>query len=192
VSVISASTLRGTAPLAVNFSGAGSSDPDGSVVAYAWNFGDGGTGNGVSVSHGFGTPGSYTVQLQVTDNSGLSSASAVTVTVDAPVVLLDMRVADIAMSLTVAKNGSAKAGAAVKVLDASGQPVAGASVAGNWSGLATGSATATTDSTGLARFTSGASRAATGSFVFTVTGVTRSGYTYQPTTNTETRDAITR
>jgi hypothetical protein len=190
--VIAPSTLRGTAPLTVNFSGAGSSDPDGSIVAHAWNFGDGSTGSGVLVSRSFGTPGSYLVQLQVTDNSGLVGASAVTVTVDPTVAVLNMRVADIAMGLTVAKNGSAKATAAVKVLDETGQPVTGATVAGSWSGLVNGSATATTDVAGLARFTSGSSRARTGSFIFTVTGVTRSGYTYQPATNTETRDGIAR
>ncbi len=190
--VITASTLRGTAPLVVNLSGAGSSDPDGSIVAYAWNFGDGGTGSGATAAHTYSTPGSYLVQLLVTDNSGLTGGNAVTVTVDAPVILLNMRVADIAMGLTVAKNGSAKANADVKVWDVNGSPVAGVTVTGTWSGLTSGSATVTTDGTGVARFTSGNSRASTGSFIFTVTNATRSGYTYQPGTNTETRDSISR
>ena len=33
----------GTVPLTVNFSSAGSLDADGTIVAYDWNFGDGGT-----------------------------------------------------------------------------------------------------------------------------------------------------
>ena len=192
VAMISASTLRATAPVTVSFSGAGSSDVDGSVVAYDWNFGAGATASGASVSHTYSAPGSYSAQLRVTDNSGMTAASAVTITVDAPVVLVDMRVADIAMSLSVSKYGSARAGAAVKVLDAKGLPVAGATVAGSWSGLTTATTNATTDSTGVARFTSGSTRTTTGSFTFAVNSVTRSGYSYVPLSNTESRDAIAR
>jgi hypothetical protein len=192
VAVIAASTLRGTAPLTVSLSGAGSSDADGSIVAYAWSFGDGSSASGVSTSHVYGTPGVYSAQLRVTDNSGLSASSSVTINVDAPVVVQSMRVADIAMSLSVSRNGSAKAGAAVTVLDAGGLPVAGATVAGHWSGLVSRSASATTDSSGRARFTSPSTRATGGSFVFTVDSVTRSGYTYTPSSNTETSDSIAR
>ncbi|MBH9576233.1 PKD domain-containing protein [Inhella proteolytica] len=190
---IGASTLRGTAPLTVNFSGAGSSDPDGSIVAYDWQFGDGSTAGGVSSSHSYTQPGSYSAQLRVTDNSGLSASSAVTITVDAPVVLIPMRVADIAMYLQVARNGQAKATAMVKVLNGSGQPVAGAVVTGNWSGIVSRTgATATTTSNGVANLVSPNTRSTSGSFVFTVTGVSLAGYAYQPATNTETSDAISR
>src|SRR5262249_40281450 len=41
---ISLDHASGIAPLVVNFSGAGSTDSDGSITAYAWNFGDGSTG----------------------------------------------------------------------------------------------------------------------------------------------------
>ena len=51
---------------------------------------------------------------------------------------------------------------------------------------------ATTDGTGVARFSSPSSRGTTGSFVFTVKGATLNGYTYTPSTNTETSDSITR
>ena len=192
VARISASTLLGTAPLTVALSGSASTDADGSIVAYGWTFGDASSGSGVAQSHTYSTPGSYSAELRVTDNSGLSAVSAVTITVDAPVVLLDMRVSDIAMSLSAAKTGTARAGAAVKVLNSAGQPVVGASVAGSWSGLTSGSSSATTDSSGVARFASASTRATSGSFTFTVTNVLRSGYTYQPLSNTETRDSIAR
>lgn len=191
--LINASTLRGTAPLLVSFSGAGSTDPDGSIVAYDWQFGDGATASGVNSSHSYSQPGSYSAQLRVTDNSGLSASSAVTITVDAPVVVIPMRVADIAMSVQVARNGQAKATAAVKVLNGSGQPVAGAVVTGNWSGIVSRSgATATTGSNGVASLVSPNTRATSGSFVFTVTGVSLAGHQYQPATNTETSDSISR
>lgn len=190
---ISASTLRGTAPLAVSFSGAGSSDPDGNLVAYDWQFGDGAAASGISASHSYTQPGSYSAQLRVTDNSGLSASSAVTITVDAPVVVIPMRVADIAMSVQVLKNGQARATAAVKVVNGNGQAVAGAVVTGNWSGIVSrSSASATTGSNGIASLVSPNTRSSSGSFVFTVTGVSLAGHEYQPATNTETSDSIAR
>ena len=191
VAVASASTVRGTAPLSVDFSGAGSSD-DGSIVAYAWTFGDNSTGSGTTITHVYTTQGSYPVQLRVTDNSGLSATSSLTVTVDAPATAPTMRVADIGMSLKVSRTGSAQASAAVKLLDGNGLPVAGASVSGSWSGLVSRTSSATTDGTGVARFSSPSTRSSPGNFVFTVKSVTLSGYSYVPTMNTETSDSIAR
>jgi PKD repeat protein len=191
VAAITASTLRGTAPLTVQFSGAGSSDADGSIVAHAWTLGDNTSSSNVGVTHVYTTPGSYVVQLRVTDDSGLSATSSVTVTVDAPVTVLAMRVADIAMSLTVTKSG-AQAGAAVKLLDTAGHPVAGASISGTWSGLVSRTSSATTDGTGVARFSSPNTRSKSGIFVFTVNSATLNGYSYAPASNTETRDSISR
>jgi PKD domain/Metallo-peptidase family M12 len=191
-SVIVASTLRGTAPLSVSFSGIGSSDVDGSLVAYDWSFSDAAASSGTTAARAYSTPGSYTAQLRVTDNGGLSATSSVTVTVDAPVVIVPMRVADIAMSRKIAKNGTAGASAVVKLLDANGLPVSGATVAGSWSGLVSRSSTATTGSTGLASFSSPNTRATSGTFTFTVTGVSKAGFSYAPAANTETSDSIAR
>ncbi len=55
--------------LVCQFSGVGSSDSDGSVVSYAWDFGDGGSSSEAEVAHTF-AEGSYTVTLTVTDNRG--------------------------------------------------------------------------------------------------------------------------
>lgn len=52
----------------LSFSGAGSTDSDGQIVSYAWDFGDGTTGSGVSVSHAYNAAGSYLVTLTVTDD----------------------------------------------------------------------------------------------------------------------------
>lgn len=54
----------------VNFDASQSYDPDGSIVSFEWNYGDGSTGSGSSVSHKFSQKGEYTVSLKVTDNSG--------------------------------------------------------------------------------------------------------------------------
>src|SRR5690606_3997177 len=58
----------GVAPLEVSFDASGSEDPDGEIVSYEWDFGDGNSGEGAVVSHTFEEPGSYEVTLTVTDD----------------------------------------------------------------------------------------------------------------------------
>ena len=68
----------GTVNVAISFSGAASRDPDGSVVSYLWNFGDGATASGVTSMHAYTAAGSYTVRLTVTDNDGLTNSASTT------------------------------------------------------------------------------------------------------------------
>lgn len=77
--VIAATPLTGPAPLTVNVNGAGSSDLDGSIVTYAWNFGNGQTATGPLSQVTYTTSGSYTIRLTVTDNRGTSRNTTVTV-----------------------------------------------------------------------------------------------------------------
>lgn len=70
VARILASSFRGLAPLDTEFSATRSSDSDGSIVSYAWDFGDGTGAEGAVVQHLFTAPGTYGVSLTVTDNSG--------------------------------------------------------------------------------------------------------------------------
>lgn len=186
---LGAAPTRGTVPLTVSFSAAGSTDPDGRIVSYAWTFGDGATASGPDASHTYTTAGSYTAQLRITDDSGLSATRSVTITADPVVAVLPMRVADIAMSLAVDKRGRTNALAAVTVRDGNGQPVPGATVSGSWSGMTSGSASLTTGSNGVASFKSARLRKS-GTVTFTVTGVTLDGYTYRADLNAETSDFI--
>lgn len=68
----------GKVNIAVAFSGSLSSDPDGTIASYAWNFGNGATGTGASPSHTYTAVGSYTVTLTVTDNKGAANTTTTT------------------------------------------------------------------------------------------------------------------
>ena len=65
----------------VYFNGLGSSDPDGTIDLYQWDFGDGAGSSGVSISHAYASTGTYTVTLTVIDNAGAMNSSSVDVTV---------------------------------------------------------------------------------------------------------------
>jgi PKD repeat protein len=83
VAALSAQPLSGLAPLNVSFDGSGSADADGSIVAYAWNFGDGASASGATANHSYSAPGSYLARLTVTDNQGASNSATTTIQVSA-------------------------------------------------------------------------------------------------------------
>jgi probable HAF family extracellular repeat protein len=66
----------------VHFSAAGSYDPDGSSISYAWDFGDGATATGENVTHDYRKAGIYTATLTVTDSEGLSASADIVITVE--------------------------------------------------------------------------------------------------------------
>lgn len=184
----SATPASGSAPLTVAFSSAGSSDPDGDALAYLWDFGDGSaTSLEANPSHVY-SAGSYVARLTVTDSSGAMNTAQVSIS--ATPALQSMHVDNIAMVLVV-KRSSAQASATVTILDANGKAIPGATVSGKWSGIVSGTASASTDSSGSVKFTS-ASTKKSGTFTFTVTGITLAGYSYDSATNKETSDSITR
>jgi PKD repeat protein len=65
----------------VQFDGSGSSD-DGQVVDYAWVFGDGSAGQGITTTHAYTQTGVYTVTLTVTDDEGLSGTVTHTIQIE--------------------------------------------------------------------------------------------------------------
>jgi PKD repeat protein len=71
---------RANAPLTVDFDASTSTD-DESIAGYAWEFGDGGTGSGVTTSHPFQAAGTYSVELTVTDNEGATDSETLAVSV---------------------------------------------------------------------------------------------------------------
>ena len=65
----------------LTFNGSGSFDPGGTIVSYAWRFGDGGTASGIAVTHAYATAGGYTATLTVTDSRGASASDTAVVRV---------------------------------------------------------------------------------------------------------------
>jgi PKD repeat protein/murein tripeptide amidase MpaA len=66
--------------LTVNFTDA-SSDPDGTVVAWSWNFGDGTTSSSTNPTKTYASSGTYTVILTVTDNASATGSKSVPLSV---------------------------------------------------------------------------------------------------------------
>lgn len=95
---------RGAAPLAVNFTATGSGGV--APYSYSWDFGDGNTGSGQTVSHKFASQGDYNVTITLTDASSSKTTSSLLVPVSAPTT----------GQLT------------VNVRDSSGNPIGGATV----------------------------------------------------------------
>lgn len=77
VAVASASNANGPAPLAVQFTGSGSSDPDQGpgALQFTWDFGDGTSSTLPDPAHVYATQGAFEARLSVSDGA-LSTASA--------------------------------------------------------------------------------------------------------------------
>jgi len=173
--VVSATPSTGAAPLAVAFSSAGSSDPDGSIASYSWNFGDGGTSTAANPTHTYTSAGTRTATLTVTDDKGATAGASVTVTVT-PAITATLR--STAITLSAKRSGSrVTVSGQVAVRDAAGTAVSGVNVTIIWRKPDGTSATqsALTGASGMASFSVSGGR---GSYTLTVTKLARSGYTF--------------
>lgn len=188
VAVASATPTSGTAPLTVSFNGSGSSDPDGSIVQYRWDFGDGSSASTANPQHTYTAAGTFTATLRVTDDDGLSDSDAVTIEV-APSPT-SLHVQGITMALNTRLNNRLfQCAANVTVRTGTGLPASGATVRGHWSGVTSETQTATTGSGGVATFRSPWTLKR-GTCTFTADDITLSGFTYVPAQNEETSDSL--
>ena len=184
----------GMAPSTVKFVGSNSYDTDGVITNYLWDFGDGTNSTLANPTHVYSTAGNYTATLLVTDNSnGTSAPATVPVTVKA---LSNVKAVNV-LSVSVAwAKGTSRTGyfvATIKVVDQNENPIANAVVSVTSSGLASGTATATTNSQGIVTIKSSAlPSTSTGTETFTVTNVVLSDYPYDPLKNTVSSGSLTR
>ena len=82
-------SLKACTNQTVRFDGSQSSDADGAVNAFSWNFGDGSSGGGERPTHVFERPGTYTVTLTITGDArgscgALDTAETTVTVVEAP------------------------------------------------------------------------------------------------------------
>jgi len=84
----------GTMPLNVIFD-AGESSDDKGITSFLWDFGDGNQGTGEETEHTFNQSGTFTVQLTVKDEEGLSSSSTAVITVQQPEYSEDIMISEL-------------------------------------------------------------------------------------------------
>ena len=80
-----ATPMSGDPPLTVTFDGSSSTDPDpGTVLNYSWNFGDGFSDSGVSVTHVYKVAGPIIATLTVNDGNGGTDSTSINISVGTP------------------------------------------------------------------------------------------------------------
>ena len=142
IAVISANPSSGTAPLNVSFDASGSTDPDGTIISYSWNFGDGTTGSGATLLHNYSSTGNFIATLTVTDDQGATGQATITIsTGNSNIPVTGVSVSPTSASVTL--GGSTTLRAAVSPSDATNQHISWSSgnsnvATVNASGIVTG------------------------------------------------------
>ena len=90
----------------IAFNASDSYDPDGIIVSYFWDFGDGTNATGVTVNHAYAHNGTYTVTLTVIDNDGMStSTNAIKTVLNRTTGIHDVAITDVTLSKTIVGHG---------------------------------------------------------------------------------------
>jgi PKD repeat protein len=172
----SATPVSGSVPLTVRFSSAGSTDPDGTIKSYQWDFGDAmGSSTLANPTYTYQYAGTYAATLTVWDRNNASASDRVTIVVN-PAGNTVLR--STAINLTGRVRGrQVSVTGDVVVKNAAGASVSGAVVSARWTkpGGTTVSQTATTGSTGNARFSTSGNR---GTYTLTLTNIAKTGCTF--------------
>ena len=173
-----------TSDLTASFTDA-STDADGTIVSWDWDFGDGNTSTAQNPSNVYGAPGTYSVSLTVTDDAGDSDTATENVTVTDGSGGPTLSVSEIRLN-RVRANGANRFGRAfVAVVDENGDPFVGATVYGEFSGPIEESLSADTERRGRAILVSTETFRAPQfrDLEFCVSDIVAPGYTYDPSLN---------
>lgn len=181
VAAFTGSPTTGTAPLTVSFADQSSNSP----TSWSWDFGDGGTSTQENPSYTYDTAGIYTVALTATNSCGSDTETKTDyITVSEPSTENALHVGDIEVTKSSFWRWT-QATARVRVLDQNGNPVESATVEGEWSGSASGTASFQTGSDGWGETTTSWVRGGD-VYTFCVTNLSKSGYVYDSDANVAT------
>ena len=196
--IITSDRTGGVRPVVVAFDGRTSSDPDGVIAGYSWNFGDAASGSANTSTlgnpvHTYSSPGTFTASLVVTDNQGNASAAATKViTVSGAALPNSVRVASMTGSWVRMTNVEVAGTAVIQVVNQYGQPLRSVAVYVRVTGSATGSAAAKTDVNGYVTIQMPKQRMTNPStYTFTVTSLVYPAYTYNVLSNVPSPASIT-
>lgn len=81
-----------SAPAVINFDGSASYDPDGEIVEFRWDFGDGAREFLPELSHVYASPGTFRARLTVTDDTGVTAYTEQLIEVGVPTPSIEIRV----------------------------------------------------------------------------------------------------
>ena len=195
---ITSDRTGGVRPVAVAFDGRTSSDPDGLIAGYSWNFGDPASG-GANTStlanpvHTYAAPGTFTASLTVTDNQGnVSPVATKVITVSGAPLPNAVRVASMTASWARMTNVEVAGTAVIQVVNQYGQPLRSVAVYVGVTGSASGAAAAKTDVNGFVTIQMPKQRDTLPStYTFTVTKLVYPAYTYNVLANTPSPASVT-
>jgi PKD repeat protein len=181
----------------INFSGAGTTDPDNNIVSYVWDFGDplsgGNSATGVTAAHTYnGAPGVYTATLTVTDAQGNVRTATQAINVTGSALPKSVSVASMAGSWARMTNVEVAATATIRAVNQYGQPLRSVAVYVTVSGSVSGKSAAKTDANGYVTIQMPKQRTTKpATYTFTVTSLVFPAYPYNPSANLPASASVT-
>ncbi|MFL7870757.1 MAG: PKD domain-containing protein, partial [Anaerolineales bacterium] len=185
IAVVAASPQSGDAPLTVQFNSDGSYDPDGTIVSYAWDFGDGNTSIEANPSHTYADAGTFNAVLTVTDDQGATASATVTIDV-AQVSQNEIHVQAQTVTREQLNKRFWQGVDTILITDQNNQPVEGVAVTATYSGPNSGQVSDVTGANGTVALYTDRDRRPQGSWCFEVTNVVKDGYSYNASANVVT------